>query len=297
MNLFSTLAVGAFVLASTALLPAASQAAPIEPAFKTGPFGVSVQAYSFNRFTAFEAIDKTAQCGAKLIEFYPGQKLSGDGDATVGPDMSAESLDKLKKKLAEKNMRAIAFGVTGISRDEAQARKLFAWAKDLNIAVINTESEDALDMAEKMAIEFDLKVGIHEHPKRPNDPNYKLWDPNYVLGLVKNRDKRVGACADTGHWVRSGVRPVDALRILSGRIVSSHFKDLHEFSPGGHDVPWGTGISGAKEMLDELQKQGFEGPMSVEYEYNWDNSVPEIAQCVAFVRGWAAAQPATQPVK
>ena len=292
MNLFSTLAASALLLASTALLPATTQAAPIEAEYKTGPFGVSVQAYSFNRFTAFEAIDKTAQCGARLIEFYPGQKLSAEGDDKVGPDMSAESLDKLKKKLAEKNMRAIAFGVTGISRDEAGARKLFAWAKDLGIAVINTESEDSLDMAEKMAIEFDLKVGIHEHPKRDNDANYKLWDPNYVLSLVKNRDKRVGACADTGHWVRSGVKPLDALRILSGRIVSSHFKDLNEFKPSGHDVPWGTGVSQAKEMLDELKKQGFEGPMSVEYEYNWDNSVPEIAQCVAFVRGWAAAQPA-----
>ena len=30
-----------------------------------------------------------------------------------------------------------------------------------------------------------------------------MWDPNYILSLVKDRDWRLGACADTGHWVRS----------------------------------------------------------------------------------------------
>ncbi len=291
MNFFSTLAMGALLLSCAALLPSAASAAPIDAALKTGPFGVSVQAYSFNRFTAFEAIDKTAECGAKLIEFYPGQKLAPDGEDKVDQNMSAEATAKLKQHLADKKIRAIAFGVTGIDKDEAGARKLFAWAKGLGIEVINTESIDALDTAEKMAKEFDMHVGIHDHPKRPNDPNYKLWDPNFVLSLVKNRE-RVGSCADVGHWVRSGVRPLDGLRILSGHIVSSHFKDLNEFTPDAHDLPWGTGISQAKEMLDELKKQGFEGPMSVEYEYHWDNSLPEIAQCVAFVRGWAAAQPA-----
>lgn len=293
MNLLSALA-ASVLLATTALLPAVTQAAPIDAALKTGPFGVSVQAYSFNRFTAFEAIDKTAQCGAKLIEFYPGQKLAADGEDKVDQNMSAEATEKLKKHLAEKNIRAIAFGVTGISKNEDEARKLFTWAKGLGIVVINTESIDALDTAEKVATELDMYVGIHDHPKRANDPNYKLWDPNYVLSLVKDR-KRVGSCADVGHWARSGVRPLEGLRILSGHIVSSHFKDLNEFGKdSAHDLPWGTGISQAKEMLDELKKQGFEGPISVEYEYNWDNSVPEIAQCVAYVRGWAAAQPTDQ---
>ena len=34
------------------------------------------QAYSFNRFTFYEAIDKTARLGLHYIEAYPGQKLS-----------------------------------------------------------------------------------------------------------------------------------------------------------------------------------------------------------------------------
>jgi len=40
---------------------------------KTGGFFIGCQAYTFNQFSAFEAIDKTASAGGKVIEFYPGQ--------------------------------------------------------------------------------------------------------------------------------------------------------------------------------------------------------------------------------
>ena len=44
--------------------------------YKQGGFAIGSQAYTFNRFTAFEAIEKTAQAGGRVIEFYPGQRLS-----------------------------------------------------------------------------------------------------------------------------------------------------------------------------------------------------------------------------
>jgi hypothetical protein len=156
----------------------------------------------------------------------------------------------------------------------------------MDIGVVNTESTDAIDTIDKMVKEFDIKVGFHNHPRRNDDPNYKVWDPNYILSLVKDRDVRIGACADTGHWVRSGIKPVDALRILRGRVVSSHLKDLHVFTSGGHDMPYGQGVSDIRGILDELRAQNFDGPLSVEYEYNWDNNVAEIAQCIGFVRGY-----------
>src|SRR6478672_12027177 len=45
---------------------------------KISGFAIGCQAYTFNRFTAFEAIEKTAEAGGKCIEFYPGQKFSPD---------------------------------------------------------------------------------------------------------------------------------------------------------------------------------------------------------------------------
>src|ERR1051325_2565178 len=51
-------------------------AMPIPDEAKIGGFAVGCQAWTFNRFSAFEAIAKTAEAGGKCIEFYPGQKLS-----------------------------------------------------------------------------------------------------------------------------------------------------------------------------------------------------------------------------
>ncbi len=64
-----------------------------------------------------------------------------------------------------------------------------------------------------------------------------MWDPNYIAAIVKDRDPRLGACADTGHWARSGLKPVECLRILKGRVISSHMKDLNRMGEGAHDVP------------------------------------------------------------
>ena len=155
----------------------------------------------------------------------------------------------------------------------------------MGLIAITTESDKSIDTIEKLVKEYDIKVGFHDHPKRPNDPTYKMWDPNYILSLVQQRDPRIGACADTGHWVRSGLKPVECLKILSGRVVSSHLKDLNEFGkPGAHDVPFGTGVSDVPAILNELHRQQFRGNISVEYEHNWNHSVPEVTQCISFVR-------------
>lgn len=265
-------------------------AAPIPDNCQTGGFNIGCQAYTFNRFSVFEAIEKTDQAGGRVIEFYPGQRLSKE-EPNIKWDHNAsdEIIEKVQAQLTKHNVRAVNYGVVGIPKDEAGARKIFEFAKKLGLYGITTESVDALDTFEKLVKEYDICVGFHDHPKQPNNPNYKLWDPNYVLSIVKDRDPRIGSCADTGHWLASGVDPVEALIILKGRVISSHMKDRNVLGEAGHfDVPYGTGVGKVPQILDELKRQGFKGNISVEYEYNWDHSVPEVAQCIGFVRGYGA---------
>jgi sugar phosphate isomerase/epimerase len=278
----------AAMLAAPALVHA-ENAIPEE--CKAGGFFIGCQAYTFNHYTVFEAIEKTAQAGGKVIEFFPGQKLSKE-EPTVSWDQnaSAETIEKVKAKLAQHKVKAVNYGVVGISKDEAEARKLFEFAKAIGLRAITTESVDAIDTIEKMVKEYDIMVGFHDHPRQPNNPNYRMWDPNYILSVVKDRDQRIGSCADTGHWVRSNLKPVDCLRILKGHIISSHLKDLNQVGPNAHDVPYGTGVSDIPGILEEFKAQGFTGNISIEYEYNWESSVPEVAQCIGFVRGYGQAK-------
>jgi sugar phosphate isomerase/epimerase len=277
---------GAFLL----LLAAASlaQAAPFPDDEKIGGFALGCQCSTFRLYTVFEAIDKTASIGAKVIEFRTGQKLSPQEPIVFNHDSPREMWEKVKAKLAEKGITPVAYGVVPLPNDEAASRKVFEFAKYFGLRVINTESVDTIDTWEKLVKEYDIKVGFHDHPKRPDHPEYKMWDPEYILSVVKDRDPRIGSCADIGHWVRSGLKPIDCVKILKGRIMSSHMKDINAPLPSGHDVIWGTGVSNIPAILDEFKAQGFEGPISIEYEYNFENNVIDAAACIGFVRGYGA---------
>ncbi len=242
---------------------------------------LGMQAYTFNRFTFFEAVDKTASLGLDWIEAYPGQKLSAEyPDAKTDHNMSEEMQEVMKAKLRDAGVRLINYGVVGLSKDEAASRKVFEFAKAMRIRTIVSEPpEDAFDTIDKLCQEYEINVAIHNHPK----PS-RYWNPDAVLKVCEGRSERIGACADTGHWVRSGLDPLECLKKLKGRIISSHFKELED----GHDVPWGQGPGKAKALLEELHKQEYRGSFSIEYEHNWMNSVPEIRQCVAYFNKVAA---------
>lgn len=246
---------------------------------------LACQAYSFNRFSFFEAVDKNASLGLKYLEMYPGQRLSPEHpDIRVGHDMPADARQAVKQKLAQAHTRLVCYGVVGLSKDEKASRKVFDFAKEMGIEVIVSEPpEDAFDTIERLCEEYGISVALHNHPK----PS-RYWNPDTVLAACKGRSKRIGACADTGHWMRSDIKPLDAIRKLQGRIISFHFKDLNTFGRQAHDVPWGTGKAGVREILQEVHRQGLRAPFSIEYEYNWENSLPEIAQCVAYFEKVAA---------
>jgi sugar phosphate isomerase/epimerase len=292
VSMFSTMSKLHLILAGALCAFTAAQlsAMDIPTHYETGGFALGVQAWTFNDFTAFQAIDKTVEAGGKVIEFFPGQKLSSDRpSAKLDHHMSDEDLDALKAKLAQAGIIAVNYGVVG-ARDAAEWRQIFEFAKKLNFYGITTESVGQLDIIEPLVKEFDIRVGIHEHERRDNDASYKVWDPKYVLSVVENRDPRIGACADTGHWVGSGLDPLASIRLLKGRIISLHLVDKNVVGMEGHACPYGTGVGKIKEILDELKTQDFHGNVSIEYEFNWGKSVPDVKQCVDFVRAYGAKQ-------
>jgi len=244
-----------------------------------------MQAYTFHKFTFFEAVDKTHALGLRYIEAFPGQTLSKDKpDLKFDHNMSKETMELVRKKLKGAKIRLVNYGVVALGKDEASARKVFDFAKAMGIETIVSEPEPGtFDTLDKLTKEYGVNVAIHNHPK----PS-RYWNPQTVLDAVKGHSDQIGSCADTGHWPRSGVNPLDALKMLKGRIVSLHFKDLNELNKrDAHDVVWGTGKCDVKAMLTELKRQNFSGVFSIEYEYNWENSMPEIAECIKAFRAMA----------
>ena len=240
---------------------------------------LAVQAWTFRDRTTFETIDTARALGLKYLELYPGQRLDKDQEIKVGPEMPAEALAALKAKLAAAGIKATNFGVVEIPKDEAKARKWFDFAKALGLETLTCEpAADAWDTVEKLCDEYRINAACHDHPK-PSP----YWNPDTVLAAVKDRSKRLGACADTGHWPRSGLVAVDCLRKLAGRIVSLHFKDIAPADAKGVDQPWGTGANDARGMLEELHRQHFRGVISIEYETGSGAELEaNVARCIAW---------------
>jgi sugar phosphate isomerase/epimerase len=255
---------------------------------RVGGFYVGVQCWTFRQFSVLEAIEMNARAGGKVIEFFPGQRFRADEDGNWGHDSGEEQRKIVKERLEEFGTRAMNYGVVGVPDEEEGARKIFEFAKEFGMMGITTESVGSLDLMGKLAEEYDLKVCIHNHPERPDDPNYRVWNPAYVMEYVKDRHPNLGACADTGHWIRSGLDPMECLEILKGRVYSTHFKDRLE--PGGPDQVFGVGAASLPAQLEWLREQGFEGNVSIEYETNWDASLPDVAQCVGYIRGLGIAK-------
>ncbi len=289
-----------YTLTTLTLAAALAQAAPADPsaADKLG-WQMAIHAYTFRKFSIFECIDKTAALGLKYMSLSGSVSLDGKNSVKT-VNLSDKDAEAIKKAAAAKGLTLVNIGVVQLPPDEAESRKVFEFAKKMGIDTLVAEPEPAaLDLVEKLCKEYNIKVAFHNHPK----PS-RYWNPDTVLEAVKGRTPLMGACADTGHWLRSGLDPLQCLKKLEGRVICLHFKDLvaEESKPPDqapadkknkknkkkseakpmHDVPWGTGVGNVKAQMAELKRQGFHGAFCVEYEYNWDNSVPEIAKCVEF---------------
>jgi sugar phosphate isomerase/epimerase len=270
--------------AASALLAFRANGAPLpQPALTDAGFAIAVQCWSFKEFTLFEAIEMAAAAGMGGVEVFKGQTLGGDhGDEKFGPHLSDEKIQAVIDHLKKNNLVAVNFGVTDIPKDETEARKTFELAKKLNLYGVSTESIEAIDTLEKLAAEYDIKVCFHNHPKPT-----KLWDPDTISKAIEGRHANLGFCADIGHWASSGLDPLEVIKKIAPRVHAFHMKDRESIEKPSRDRPFGTGVIDNIAILDEVRKHGFAGNVTIEYEFNWKANLPEIAQCVGYLRAYS----------
>jgi sugar phosphate isomerase/epimerase len=272
--------IGVVVLGMTLLAPAFHEGSLDHSGADKLRWRLALQSWTVQG-TVLKAIDIAKEIGLHDLEVFPGQKISDDGPGKFDPGMTDEQIKTVLDKAKAANIRIRSYGVTGISGNEAEARKLFDWAKKIGIRTLVTEPDPKdLPAIDKLADEYNMKVAIHDHPK----PS-RYWDPAYVYSLTKDL-KNVGYCADVGHWKRSGLDPLATLEKYGDKVMSLHFKDLTPTGSDPHDVIWGTGGSHAAEMLKVLKDKNFHGTFAIEFEYKWD--IPTLRKCAEFFYGEAS---------
>jgi sugar phosphate isomerase/epimerase len=189
-------------------------------------YPIAIQCWTFREFTFQEGLEKAKALGIDFVQAYPGQALGPDKPVVeFDHNLSEKNIQWVQRKLEENGQRLIAYGVVDFDNAEEDIRKVFDFAKKLGIRTIVAEPKfDDFSLLERMVKEYNINVAIHNHPA----PS-KYARPEAVLERIKGLDERIGACVDTGHWMRSGVKPLEGLKMLEGRIIDVHLKDLDAF--------------------------------------------------------------------
>jgi type 1 glutamine amidotransferase/sugar phosphate isomerase/epimerase len=264
-------------------IPSAQLTPAIRAQEKLG-WRLGIEAYTFSRFTFFEAIEKTAQLGLPFMGGLSFQQVSKDIPKNLEPGLSDDELRQIRLKLDAAGVRLLTYYIQDIPGDEAGCRKVFEFGRKLGIETFMSEPKlDALDTVGKFCDEYGINVALHNHDPKAS-PVY--WNPEGILKACEGRSKRLGACADLGYWMRAGIDPVKAVGLLKERLITVQMHDLNELSPQGHDVPWGSGVGKTEQFIKEVHRLGLKPTMwGLEYAYNWLESMPEIAKSVEFFNG------------
>ena len=238
---------------------------------------LGVQMWTFRLFTQQQALEKTDSAGIRYAEATLGQKIDPSGKEVFGIDMTAADKIKLKGLLEKHRIKIVAMGVIN-PPDLKSWIKAFDLAKEFGMSYIITEPpKTQWNMIDSLAGVYMMKIAIHQHA-RPN----MYWHPDSVLAAAKGHPN-IGACADLGHWARSGLNPADCLKALEGHVYGVHLKDIVTFDKkNAADTIVGKGVIDFAPIFAELNRQKFKGMLSIEHESNWENNLPDVIETVNF---------------
>jgi sugar phosphate isomerase/epimerase len=254
------------LLAAAALSPLAAIARESAAA----GLNLGIQLYSLRGYNVDDALRHARDIGFRVVEFY--------GDMfPLGSDAAA--IQAMKKKVADLGLVISCHGVNGFGGDAAANRRVFEFAKAAGIPTISADpAPEAFESLDELVKEFDIRIAIHNHgPKHRYD---KVID---VLRAIEGHDERIGACADLGHYIRSGENPTEVIRLLKGRLYGIHLKDFQDMQDVTKGVILGKGHLNVPAVFAALVQTGFpkNGALSLEYEENPQNPLDDIRQCYA----------------
>jgi sugar phosphate isomerase/epimerase len=240
---------------------------------------IAIQSWCYRAFKTLDAfLPQLAASGATATE------LCGVHADFAKPESAPDTVARCR----DAGVTVVAIGVEYLSGDPDKDRSRFAWCRAAGVPNMSISFKpDALDhdaaglrAIERLAEEYDLQLGIHNHGGYDWLGNPPMLA--YVLGKV---GRRIGLHLDTAWAIDAKQNPVEMAERFVDRLVGVHVKDF-TYSPARQptDVIIGTGSLDLPKFADVLRAANFAGPLVIEYEGDVDNPVPALAECVAKLR-------------
>jgi sugar phosphate isomerase/epimerase len=246
---------------------------------KEDPFGgfmLGVQSYTYRKFDLERALKEIQGLGLHYVELT---------QTHVPLDRKPEQVKAVLKLCADYGVKPVAWGVQDFNKDDERNKRIFEFGKSLGVACISANpTVDSFDSLDKLCAEYKIAIGIHPHGPQGKELHH-WYSAEIIMEAVKDHNKLIGACLDTGHLIRAAqepfnkkLDPAEQVRVMGARNFGMHLKD-HD-NKNRTDVVFGKGVLNVAEVLKALKEVKFKGHLSIEYEANENDPSPDVKACV-----------------
>jgi sugar phosphate isomerase/epimerase len=234
---------------------AAAMSAAVHAQRNTNTYRMGVESYCFHDVDLAATVARTTELGLGHIELHDGH---------LPFNASRADLERATQAFANASLRPDGVYIhDAFTESEAVARPIFDYAKTVGFSYINGgPKREALPLLNRLVPEYGIQIAVHNHG--PKSRYETLGDVTSALEAHPN----IRACVDIGHFARSKVDPVAAIRAIGRHAVAVHIKDVDS---AGENVVVGEGTIDMPGVFAALAETGFDGLMVLEYEGDFDN--------------------------
>jgi inosose dehydratase len=236
---------------------------------------LAVQSYCFRHFEENAKVaELVRECGLTKIEL-----------CAVHIDFEDESkFDSVIETYKQAGIQIVSIGVQGANAEEEKERKYFEFAKRAGAKHISVHFgvnsfPDCYRVSEKLAEEFDVYVGVHNH-----GGYHWLGNSEMLSRVFRDTNERIGLNLDTAWALDAKQNPIQMAQRFSDRWYGSHIKDfIFDRARNSTDVIVGEGnldLPAYVKLVSANTKMKF---CALEYEGDIENPVPALQQCVKAV--------------
>src|SRR5262245_19231834 len=265
--------------AGSALLPCLARGAAPRLELSYGGIAMGIQSFTLRKLALEPALDVVQQLGLHEVELIPETKLLFYEFGSHLPVTAQDAeIARVRAAARARGIRISASGVHYVG-DEEVARNLFEFARRAEIPLLTIDpAEAALAPLDRLCAEHPgVRLGIHNH-----GPYFRYSTIADVEAALAGRHPGLGACVDTGHFIRSGEDPVEAVRRLGPRVHGVHLKDFRSEGFFADGCILGAGKLDLPGLFAALRAVGF-GPgdaLSLEYEESPDDPIADVEACL-----------------
>jgi sugar phosphate isomerase/epimerase len=238
-----------------------------------GRYDLGVQSFTYREFDVSGMCRALSETGVSAVELCHEH---------VTPASDPDAIDGVREQLASAGLDVCGYGVVDFEAgDEDEVRETLSLVDRLGGDYCSLEfppgNESIRETLLSSAAEFGLDLAVHNH-----GPNATYATVNEVASVLDAADDdRLGACVDTGHYLRSGETPADVITRLGDRVLALHLKDFLDETT---ETAPGNGQLDVPELLALLDGEtSLSQPLVVEYEADPENPTPAVVEAVETV--------------